>query len=72
MVRDGSSMGDKMKSSGDAVKSPSNTWTAGIDVLRSYPYQDAQWHLNAIEFHHKVKQTAEAWRDEYLNIMVNK
>jgi hypothetical protein len=53
-----------MRSSGQAEQNPSSkTWTAGIDALRQYPYQDRQWHLHAIEFHHKDKAQAEALRD---------
>lgn len=41
----------------------SGTWTAGIDAMRHYSYQDKQWHLHAIEFHHKDKIEAEKLRD---------
>lgn len=56
----------QMRSSGPAEHHESGTWTAGIDVLRSYPYRETQWHLCAIEFHHKVKEEAEALRDKWL------
>ena len=48
----------------------SKTYTAGIDALRRYPYQDEQWHLSAIEFHHKDEAEAVKIRDkvfEFLN-----
>ena len=45
---------EQMRSAGPAEQQhESRTWTAGIDVLRSYPYQDTQWHLHAIEFHRR-------------------
>lgn len=56
----------RLRSSGPAEKSDSGTWTAGIDAMRSYPFQDTQWHLHAIEFHHKVREEAEALRDRWL------
>lgn len=60
---------EQMRSSGPAEQSGSGTWTAGIDIIRSYPFQDTQWHLHAIEFHHKVRQEAEALRDQWLSAM---
>lgn len=60
---------ERMRSSGPAEQSGSGTWTAGIDIIRSYPFQDTQWHLHAIEFHHKVRQEAEALRDLWLSAM---
>jgi len=53
-----------MRKSESEQNADSKTWTAGIDVLRQYSYQDRQWHLSAIEFHHKVKEDAEALRDK--------
>lgn len=47
----------------------SKTYTASIDALRLYGYQDKQWHLSAIEFHHKDEAEAIKLRDavfEYL------
>jgi len=49
----------------------SKTWTAGIDVLRQYPYQDKQWHLSAIEFHHKDRAEAKALRDKVFDWLVS-
>lgn len=58
---------EQMRSSGPAEQAESGTWTAGIDVFREYPGGwKAGWHLNAIEFHHKVKEEAEALRDLWL------
>jgi hypothetical protein len=54
---------EQMRKSKSSEKSPSGTWTAGIDVLRQYPYQDQQWHLHAIQFHHEDKDEAERLRD---------
>lgn len=52
--------------------SDSKTWSAGIDALRQYDYQDEQWHLHAIEFHHKDKIEAEKLRDEVFNWLESK
>jgi hypothetical protein len=41
----------------------SKTYTAGIDALRKYSYRDEQWHLSAIEFHHKNEAEALKLRD---------
>jgi hypothetical protein len=57
---------DQLRSSGPAEQSGSGTWTAGIDAMRSYPFQDTQWHLHAIEFHHKVREEAEGLRNRWL------
>jgi len=58
---------EQMRSSGEPEQnSSSSTWTAGIDVLRTYSCQDTQWHLHAIEFHHKVREEAVALRDQWL------
>jgi hypothetical protein len=47
----------------------SKTYTAGIDALRSYPFQDKQWHLSAIEFHHKDEAEAVRLRDHVFALL---
>jgi hypothetical protein len=46
----------------------SRTYTASIDVLRNYGYRD-EWHLSAIEFHHKDKNEAEKLRDQVFDLL---
>lgn len=52
-------------------QSSSKTFTAGIDALRQYPYQNKQWHLHAIEFHHKEKEEAEKLRNLVFDFLEN-
>ncbi len=60
---------DDLRLSGEAERNRSSgTWTAGIDAMRHYPGQDEQWHLHAIEFHHKDKAEAERLRDEWFTL----
>ena len=57
-----------LRSDGPAIQHrDSKTWTAGIDVFRNYDRgAGPEWHLNAIEFHHKDRHAAEALRNAFL------
>jgi hypothetical protein len=47
----------------------SKTYTASIDAMRQYDYQDRQWHLSAIEFHHKDEAEAVRLRDLVFDLL---
>ncbi len=49
-------------------KSKSSTYTAGIDICRNYGYKE-DWHLNAIEFHHKDEVEAIKLRDKVFKFL---
>lgn len=45
-------------------QSKDGTFTAGIDIMRNYgSFSGEQYHLNAIEFHHKNEAEAVKLRD---------
>jgi hypothetical protein len=59
--------GDGLRASRHTEQNPdSKTWTAGIDALRQYDFQDRAWHLSAVEVHHKNEQEAIRLRDTIL------
>jgi hypothetical protein len=50
-------------------KSESKTYTAGIDAMRHYDYCDRQWHICAVQFHHKDEAEAVKLRDRVLTFL---
>jgi len=50
----------------------SKTYTASIDARRLYSKPDYEWHLSAIEFHHKDKDEAVKLRDAVFDMLTVK